>query len=194
MKRLYTICCLAVSFLSVHFLNAQNHFQVEVSNFKFTPQNLTVEVGDTVTWTNVQGSHNVNGSTATFPNNSNSFKNAVAGPGWKYTYVFTEAGVQQYLCDPHASFMAGTVTVNSTTGISESESANISIFPNPAKAGDFIQLSENEGSSTSLQLYDVNGKLLSVGSPNKIEIPNGTKAGYYIIKLGNFSYQLIVVE
>lgn len=194
MIRLYTLCGIAAAFLSIQTLKAQSHFQVEVSNFQYTPENLTIQVGDTVTWTNVQGSHNVNGSTATFPNNSSSFKNAVAGPGWKFTYVFTEAGLHDYHCDPHASFMKGSVFVDAATNITESSTTSLSIYPNPAKAGDAIRLNSTQSTSSKLRVTDLNGKIISSGTATKVEIPMGTSTGSFRISNGTKSAALLIIE
>jgi plastocyanin len=75
---------------------------VSVTNYKFTPSDLQISVGDTVEWKNTQGSHNVNGTKTTFPSNPESFGNSV-GSGWTYKYVFKTVGKYDYHCDPHAS-------------------------------------------------------------------------------------------
>lgn len=79
------------------------------SNF-FNPSSLTIDQGDTVVWTNTGGSHNVNGTTTTFPSNPDSFGNSV-GTGWTYQFKFTVPGTYNYQCDPHAPGMSGTITV-----------------------------------------------------------------------------------
>ena len=45
---------------------------VNVSNFSFSPDHLEIDIGETVTWTRISGSLNVDGSTATFANNPDS--------------------------------------------------------------------------------------------------------------------------
>ena len=44
---------------SVVFLFAQTTHTVEVSNNVFTPNHVDIELGDTVEWIHVEGSHNV---------------------------------------------------------------------------------------------------------------------------------------
>jgi plastocyanin/DNA/RNA endonuclease YhcR with UshA esterase domain len=92
---------------------AQQNFSVTVQSNTFTPQDLTITAGDTVTWTNIQGSHNVNGSQTAFPSNPESFGNGpAAGAPWTYAFVFNTPGLYNYRCDPHAALgMTGTVTV-----------------------------------------------------------------------------------
>jgi plastocyanin len=85
---------------------------VEVKNFSFTPKDITINQGEAVRWTCTGGTHNVNGSTAVYPNNPESFANgpAKAAP-WTYDFTFKKPGVYTYQCDPHAPGMKGTVTV-----------------------------------------------------------------------------------
>ena len=93
-------------------LNAQTTHNVAVTNFVFTPAQLTINVGDKVIWTNSLGSHNVNGTKATFASNPESFGNAVSS-GWTYEYTFNTAGTYDYQCDPHAGMgMTGKIIVN----------------------------------------------------------------------------------
>jgi predicted extracellular nuclease len=108
MKKALLFLAISISF----FAFSTNH-QVVVDNNFFSPQNLTVNVGDTVTWTNNSGQHNVNGTQATFPGNPASFTSGAAGMAWTYQFVFTIPGVYDYQCDPHAPSMAGTITVSS---------------------------------------------------------------------------------
>lgn len=93
-------------------LAAQTKHQVAVTNNVFTPANLTITAGDEVVWTNTQGHHNVNGTTATFPSNPASFGNSL-GMNWTFSHTFTTPGVYDYQCDPHVGLgMVGKITVN----------------------------------------------------------------------------------
>jgi len=93
---------------------------VTVANFSFSPQAVTINQGETVTWTNTQGTHNVvfEGSAAAFP---------PSGPDaavWPYTRRFDTAGTFSYFCAPHAAQgMRGTVTVNPSPGTPPGEPA-----------------------------------------------------------------------
>jgi len=60
---------LITAFLISGTLFAQTKVTVIVENFMFTSANITINVGDTVEWTNIQGTHNVNGTQATFSSN-----------------------------------------------------------------------------------------------------------------------------
>ncbi len=84
-----------------------------VNDFEFTPRDITVSVGQLVRWENQSGHHNVNGSQATFPTNPESFSSGSPQTGnWSYEFIFTEEGLYNYRCDPHAGQgMTGTVFV-----------------------------------------------------------------------------------
>jgi plastocyanin len=97
-------------FLSAVFTASSQH-NVSVQNFSFTPANLTINAGETVTWTNNQGFHNVNGTQATFPNNPAGFGNGTANAPWTYSFTFNTPGTYQYRCDVHPAQMQGTITV-----------------------------------------------------------------------------------
>ncbi|QTN38384.1 T9SS type A sorting domain-containing protein [Cryomorphaceae bacterium] len=85
---------------------------VDVGNFFYNPSDFNINSGDTIIWTQSAGTHNVNGSQATFPNNPESFTNgSAAGGSWTYKRGFTTPGSYNYHCDPHASFMSGSFTV-----------------------------------------------------------------------------------
>jgi plastocyanin len=90
---------------------AQTRHDIEVTSNVFTPTSLTIDVGDTVVWTNTQGSHNVNGKQSSYSSNPESFGNDV-GTGWIYSHVFTIAGNYDYQCDPHLALgMTGKIIV-----------------------------------------------------------------------------------
>jgi plastocyanin len=104
-----------VLFISFTAFGQVKHL-VNVTDFKFTPDELQISVGDTVEWKNTQGYHNVNGTKVTFPSNPESFGNS-AGFSWTYKYVFKTAGKYDYHCDPHAEFgMSGKIEVKESGG------------------------------------------------------------------------------
>lgn len=88
---------------------------VILQNLLFTPQDITIEIGQTVRWTNVETTeeHNVNGQQSLIPCNPSGFYNGLAAFGpWDYDVTFNLPGVYNYQCDPHVSHgMIGSVTV-----------------------------------------------------------------------------------
>jgi amicyanin len=78
---------------------------VTISDFKFTPKTITVNVGDTVTWTNNgPAPHSATAS-------DGSFDTGIMDKGKSGSATFNNAGTIAYICTPHP-FMKGTVIVN----------------------------------------------------------------------------------
>ena len=77
---------------------------VRIINFAFDPPLVTVPVGTTITWLNVEGYHTV--LSDDFLLNSPILEN----PGDRYSYTFTEVGDYDYLCGIHPD-MLGMVQV-----------------------------------------------------------------------------------
>ena len=77
---------------------------VTITDFEFAPASITVNVGDTVTWTNEGPTQH--SATA----NDGSFDTGIMGRGESGSHTFTEAGTIAYICTPHP-FMKGTVVV-----------------------------------------------------------------------------------
>ena len=99
-------------------VNAAN-YNIDSGDYYYSPSSLTVNVGDTVNWTNLGGYHNVNFDINTISgnsfNNPVSFISSPSGPGAMYTHVFTVAGTYEYDCSvgSHAvNGMVGTIVVN----------------------------------------------------------------------------------
>tara|TARA_B100000809_G_scaffold266153_1_gene327574 strand:+ start:2775 stop:3902 length:1128 start_codon:yes stop_codon:yes gene_type:complete len=113
----------------------QAKVSVDVQSNSFTPNSITINVGDTIEWTNTGGSHNVNGTTGTYPSNPESFGNSV-GAGWTYSHVFNVAGNYDFRCDPHfGQGMTGTIVVGIITSVVSSvEQNDFNFYPNPVKS------------------------------------------------------------
>ena len=97
----------------------QSSHTINTAGMTFSPNNLTINIGDTVNWVNTGGFHNVNATLSTFPLNPEGFGNSL-GSGWTFTHVFSLPGTYNYQCDPHAgSGMTGVIFVNGDLFISE---------------------------------------------------------------------------
>ena len=137
------------------FSISQTNYTISTSGASFSPSELTIEIGDTVTFVNTGGSHNVNGTQATFLNNPESFGNSVSS-GWTYQHVFSIAGEYDFQCDPHSSFMKGKITVQNATSIESIYSGNsFKIFPSPFQNS----LSIEGCNGGEIFLYSVVGRL-----------------------------------
>lgn len=91
---------------------ATEHFvNIDSDTLSFEPADLTIQVGDVVTWTNDGGLHNVVADDESF----------TSGPPsedlWVYSHTFNVGGVFGYNCSVHAGQgMTGTITVEGIFG------------------------------------------------------------------------------
>lgn len=97
--------CLAFSlFMLSMSLQAAEH-TIHVGNVFFDPAELTIQVGDSVTWVNDQGFHNVAADDDSFRCADGCAGEGGDGnpafPPWEFTRTFTEVGEVRYHCQPH---------------------------------------------------------------------------------------------
>ena len=91
---------------------------VHVVNFAFTPDPVTIHVGDTVHWVWDTPNH----STTSVVGSAESWDSGIHGVGFTFDHTFTHAGTFVYYCVVHgsdngngtASGMAGTINVQAT--------------------------------------------------------------------------------
>ena len=81
----------------------------------FTPPSITIQTGETLTWTNEgQSAHTVTAA-------GGSFDSGNLNPGQGFSHTFTQSGTFAYYCQYHRSLgMKGTVTVTSPASSSGS--------------------------------------------------------------------------
>ncbi len=175
-------------------IQAQVTHDVSASGMSFTPANITINLGDTVRWTNAGGTHNVNGTTTTFAGNPESFGNSL-GTGWVFDHKFTVAGSYDYRCDQHfGGGMTGRVIVVDPTANIEEIAAEsnviLNIYPIPASNEVTIELSGellNVTQELALIVFDMSGKeVLSQRTISTSSIKLNTaklENGIYIINL-----------
>ncbi len=126
-----------------------NTVVVELSNFKFVPSTVTINVGDTVTWVSRQGNHDVQSDSALFKS---------PFPVSTFSFTFTQAGTIPYHCNPHRSFgMVGTVIVqaapqNVPPTVSIASPANGASFTAPATVPVSVSASDSDGSIAKVEL------------------------------------------
>jgi plastocyanin len=78
--------------------------KVTVADFAYVPPTLTVQTGDTVTWTNTDNvAHTVTA-------NNDAFDSGVFGQGKTFQITAGAPGTYSYFCQVHP-FMKGTLTV-----------------------------------------------------------------------------------
>jgi len=79
------------------------------ADMKFVPDSITIDVGDTVRWTNKDATTK---HTATRKDSPESFDSGKIGANATFTHTFQTKGTFPYVCTPHvAENMVGTITV-----------------------------------------------------------------------------------
>ncbi len=92
--------------LPLHGASAAVH-TVDTDVMSFSPAVMTIQVGDTVTWTNADnGLHNVVADDESFDSG------APSTDSWQFSHTFTTGGSYDYSCETHAAQgMTGTIIV-----------------------------------------------------------------------------------
>jgi amicyanin len=83
--------------------------EVDIDQFTFTPQRLTVKAGTTVTWSNEDDVPH------TVASSSKVFKSKALDTGGKFSFTFTTPGTYDYFCSLHPH-MTGAVVVEAASG------------------------------------------------------------------------------
>lgn len=111
-SRILVLACLTLaSLLALPAAARAATVNVDVGGpeLSFRPKVVTINVGDTVMWTNRGGSHSVVADDSSFTSGS-----ADSGD-WAFSWTFNTAGTFNYHCQPHQFLgMVGTVIVRST--------------------------------------------------------------------------------
>jgi plastocyanin len=89
--------------------SAATTHDVSIKDFAFQPGNLSISVGDTVTWTN-----NDSFTSHTTTSDTKVWDSGALDNGQSFSHTFNEAGTYTYMCTIHTS-MRGTITVSEGT-------------------------------------------------------------------------------
>ncbi|HVT16614.1 MAG TPA: Calx-beta domain-containing protein [Thermoanaerobaculia bacterium] len=120
--RQLAVLCGALALALASAARAANYTVTATAQLTFVPQDLTINVGDSVTWTNSSGiTHNVAADDGSFR-----CANGCDGQGgdgtpagnWTFTRVFNQAGTVAYHCQVHGTYyghMVGSIVVRSAS-------------------------------------------------------------------------------
>lgn len=142
---------------------AETH-NVTVRDFEFDPQVVDIQVGDTVVWTNVGGTHNVASDDDT------TFSSAPAVAPWTFSHTFTAAGPFPYHCDVHP-FMTGTVNVSGNTAPCEPSATTLCLNNSRFEVRTHWRSASQSGDATAVPLdFAPDSGLFYFFSPTNIEM------------------------
>lgn len=173
---------LLIIFLFTNLIYSQTTHQYNWS-MSSTNQQITIDVGDTVTWTWGNGTHNLRSTGGVESFDSGYF----SGPGPQFSYTFNNPGVTTYICDPHPNSMFGTVTVTGTASIDDINLFDFNLFPNPSSNVINLAFDNIVSEQITIEIYDVLGKLNKIDNISvantKVSIDiSSLSRGIYIIK------------
>lgn len=145
----------------------------------YSPQNLTIEVGDTIHWNVVTGEHNM-----TSTSGPESFESGDISAPNDFEYVFTQLGIYDYECTlyDHSDTQFGTITViASTIDVPETTVVGIEVFPIPAS--NVLNFSvDSDVTVATISLFNVNGELvINENIVTRINVSDLTAGVYFLI-------------
>ncbi|GAP14362.1 uncharacterized protein conserved in bacteria [Longilinea arvoryzae] len=82
-----------------------NNIAISIANFQFSPNNLIVHVGTTVTWTNSDSAPH------TITADDGSFSSGTLNQGGTFAFTFTKEGSFTYYCANHTNMIASITVV-----------------------------------------------------------------------------------
>ena len=135
------------------------------SNNLFSPKDVTINAGDSITFTNRAGFHN---AVCQDPDPKCGFKNAQSAP-WGATTTFNTAGLFRYRCTVHSgnftSGMVGSVTVKAAVNVAPTVTLTnpppSTVFTAPADIALGASASDSDGSVSQVEFFQ-NGVPLGV--------------------------------
>ncbi|MFO0753950.1 MAG: S-layer homology domain-containing protein [Thermodesulfovibrionales bacterium] len=120
----------ALAYVPVHGATVD----ISMSNFSFSPPSVTINVGDTVRWTNSQGTHTTTSGTGCTADGQ--WNSGLLSQGQTYSVTFNSVGTYSYYCIPHCSAgMTGTITVSQSTAlltVSTSGTGSLTVTSSPS--------------------------------------------------------------
>ena len=198
MHKIFSLLIITLLLIVSNTVFSQTLYSVELSNFSFTPTQLTISVGDTVRWTNTQGFHNVVADDNSFTSGAASSSN------WVYEFVFNTAASFPYYCSVHGGpggvGMSGVIIVEEATGVTGVNNPVDKFglnqnYPNPFNPSTNISYRLPFRSHVTLKVYNIIGNevatLVNEEKPagkndvvfNTSSVPGGLSSGVYFYKL-----------
>ncbi len=151
-----------VYFMLFPVLSLGTTYRVDMLNFAFDAESLTVNQGDTVLWVDIEGFHTTTSGVNGVHNGL--WDSGSMSPGDSFAFVFDTLGIFPYYCTFHwETGMTGVIVVN-PTGAEEIKSkipVNFNIrqnHPNPFNVYTVIEYELNIGAMTELVIYNASGQ------------------------------------
>lgn len=139
----------------------QTTHTINIIGFSFSPDNVTIEIGDTVFFNGNSDHPILEVSMDTWDTNDDiPLNGGFSFPSGIDKIKFTEPGTYYYICENHVSSgMKGKINVSATTSNNTIYTNDISIYPNPLK-GNYLTLvlPKLNADFLKVNVYDLTGK------------------------------------
>jgi plastocyanin len=162
-------------------LTAATH-NVTIQDFSFQPASLSIQPGDTVRWTNQDGTAHTSTS------DTGLWNSGLLGTGGSFERTFASAGTFSYHCSPHP-FMQGTIAVqepvNQPPSVTLTAPANNTVLNAPGTVTLSATATDNDGTVVRVEFYAGSTLLgVAVKAPFSITVtlnsgPNSVTARAY---------------
>ena len=137
---------------------------VNISGFSYSPDAITVNVGDVVIIEANTTHPLIQVSQANWNANNGILDGFSSSSNYSLTITAGMAGPTIYYgCSAHfSSGMKGQITVNVVSGISENQIRpfNFTVYPNPVTADSWMNVSVKSAGRISITVYDINGRVI----------------------------------
>ncbi|MCL5095996.1 MAG: CHRD domain-containing protein [Candidatus Omnitrophica bacterium] len=147
---------------------------VEMVEYAFQPANLTINMGDTVTWTNAGAFQHTSTSGNSPPASDGLWDSGIVQPGGTFSHTFTTAGTFPYFCAIHYFLgMTGVITVqgaNVPPAVAINSPTNGASYISPANITIQAAASDSDGTVTQVQFFDATN-LLGVVNTSPYDLP-----------------------
>jgi|SRR6185312_10156318 len=129
---------------------------IRVENYAFSPSSVVCNVGDTVKWEWVAGTHTT--TSTSVPAGAATWSQAMNSNSTTFMYKVLIPGMYNYQCNFHfAMGMVGTISA-SPSGVAPVEMSNgLMIYPNPVRSNLTIKSHEGNGIK-QVSLYSISGQ------------------------------------
>jgi plastocyanin len=132
---------------------------VNVKNFSFSPVSFTINIGDTIRWVYVSGTHTT--TSLTIPAGAAAWDHPINSSSTSFTYVPTKTGTYNYKCTFHfAMGMQGDFTVVCPNASAQISAATSTTFCQ----GGSVVLNSNVSSSITSYQWKKNGTNISTAT------------------------------
>jgi plastocyanin len=180
---LWIFSCISLAHATIHVIT--------FAGISYTPNDISVSVGDTIEWQGDFSTHPLKSAPAplAFPVGAAPFENS---QGTTFRYVVTVPGDHGYFCQVHAgNGMVGKFTaIASDVNEVDNKMAALNAYPNPTSQQLTLSYTLTKGSNVHITLFDMNGRTLSETIAAGVSGPNTTYMSVSSLPVGSYYYSI----